>query len=182
MVLLPVELTIGVPLTVEPEGAHVKHCLGTRFGPAHARLFHPVLHEVAAGPFHDPGTQRPAAREIRIILHVGSVAPVVADGAYSLSGKCLNMLPAAAQAALTIFRIGCKARDRTPARGKNWIPPLGQKRADGPLEPPEFDHDEPDGSDAGESGCAPSGGQGDDEGAATGRITPKEPNPYGQGL
>jgi len=51
-----------------------------------------------------------------------------------------------------------KVRDRTPARGKNWIPPLSQKRADGPLEPPEFDHDdEPDGSDAGESGRAPWG-------------------------
>ena len=28
--------------------------------------------------------------------------------------------------------------DRAPARGENWIPPLGPARADGALEPPVF--------------------------------------------
>jgi len=32
-----------------------------------------------------------------------------------------------------------ESRDRALARGESWIPPLGPIRADGPLEPPEFD-------------------------------------------
>jgi len=32
-----------------------------------------------------------------------------------------------------------EVRDRAPARGESWIPPLGPTRPDGALEPPEFD-------------------------------------------
>ncbi len=32
-----------------------------------------------------------------------------------------------------------EVRGRAPARGESWMPPLGPERADGPLEPPEFD-------------------------------------------
>jgi len=63
-----------------------------------------------------------------------------------------------------------EVRDRAPARGESWIPPLGPVRPDGPLEPPEFDDalddDEPDSSEGDESGRAPTGGQGDDEATA----------------
>jgi len=61
-----------------------------------------------------------------------------------------------------------EVKDRAPARGESWIPPLGPAREGGPLEAPEFDDalddDEPDSPDAAESGRAPGGSQGDDEG------------------
>ena len=63
-----------------------------------------------------------------------------------------------------------EVRDRAPAWGESWIPPLGAERADGPLEAPAFDDalddDEPDGPEGDASGRAPSGGQGDDEATA----------------
>jgi len=75
-------------------------------------------------------------------------------------------------------------RDRASARGESWVPPLGPERADGPLEPPECDDaldedDDPNGPEGDESGRAPSEGQGDDEGAASGRIALEEPDPSG---
>ncbi len=63
-----------------------------------------------------------------------------------------------------------EVRDRAPARGESWIPPLGPVRPDGLLEPPEFDDalddDKPDSSEGDASGRAPAGGQGDDEATA----------------
>lgn len=75
-------------------------------------------------------------------------------------------------------------RDRASARGESWVPPLGPERADGPLEPPECDDaldedDDPNGPEGDESGRAPSERQGDDEGAASGRIALEEPGPSG---
>jgi len=63
-----------------------------------------------------------------------------------------------------------EVKGRAPARGENWIPPLGPEREDGPLEPPEFDDalddEEATEPEDDESGRAPSGGQGDDEATA----------------
>ena len=60
-----------------------------------------------------------------------------------------------------------EVKGRAPSRGESWIPPLGPERADGSLEPPEFDDalddDEPDGPEGDESGRVPAGGQDDDE-------------------
>ena len=38
-------------------------------------------------------------------------------------------------------------RNRAPARGENWIPPLGPERPDGLLEPPAFEEPDPFGDD-----------------------------------
>ncbi len=71
-------------------------------------------------------------------------------------------------------------RDRAPARGESWIPPLGTARADGPLEAPEFDdaldEDEPDNSEGDASGRSLSGGQGDDEATAGESSASEEPD------
>ena len=85
MLLLAMKLTVGIPLAVEPERAEIKDRLRACFGPAHAGLFHAILDEVAAGPFHDARAHRPATREIRVIVHVGRVAAVVAGRAQQLS-------------------------------------------------------------------------------------------------
>ena len=72
-------------------------------------------------------------------------------------------------------------RDRAPARGESWIPPLGPARKGGPLEAPEFDDaldedDAPDGPDGDTSGRAPGSGQGDDEATVSDSIAIEEPN------
>ncbi len=77
-------------------------------------------------------------------------------------------------------------RDRAPARGESWIPPLGTARADGPLEAPEFDdaldEDEPDNSEGDASGRSLSGGQGDDEATAGESSASEEPDPFEDNL
>lgn len=45
-----------------------------------------------------------------------------------------------------------EVRDRAPARGESWIPPLGPPRKDGPLEAPTFDDAAEE--DAGEAATA----------------------------
>jgi len=74
-----------------------------------------------------------------------------------------------------------EVRDRAPARGESWIPPLGPEREGGPLEAPEFDDaldeedDEPSGSNTAESGRMPTGGA-SNEGIAGDSATTEEPD------
>jgi len=79
-----------------------------------------------------------------------------------------------------------EVRDRAPARGESWIPPLGPAREGGALEAPTFDDtfddDEPDGPEGDESGRAPTGGQDDDEATAGESSVAEEPDPFGDDL
>jgi len=71
-----------------------------------------------------------------------------------------------------------EVKGRAPARGESWIPPLGPERADGPLEPPEFDDalddeeataSEDDEQDRG-AGPFEEAGNGGDQGAALAAV------------
>jgi type IV secretory pathway TraG/TraD family ATPase VirD4 len=55
--------------------------------------------------------------------------------------ELLVKMPQRPAARLTQYRYydDPEVRDRAPARGESWIPPLGPVRPDGPLEPPALD-------------------------------------------
>src|ERR1043165_3591015 len=79
VLLLSVEGPVGVPVVGQADGAEIEDGVGAVLGPAHAGLLHAVLDEVAAGALDHAGADRPAPREVLVVVHVGGVAPVVAD-------------------------------------------------------------------------------------------------------
>src|SRR4051812_31794451 len=76
---LSVEGPVGIPVVGEAYGAEIEDGVGAVLGPAHAGLLHAVLDEVAAGALDHAGADRPAPRQVLVIAHVRSVAPIVAD-------------------------------------------------------------------------------------------------------
>src|SRR5437867_308220 len=80
MLLLSMKLPIRIPIAVDAHGPQIQDRLCAILRPAHAGLFHAVFDQMAAGTFHHAGANRPALRQVAVILHIGTVAHVIADG------------------------------------------------------------------------------------------------------
>src|SRR4051812_42530508 len=78
---LSVKGPVGIPVVGQAYGAEIEDGVSAVLGPAHPGLLHAVLDEVTAGALDHAGANRPAPRQVPVIVHVRSVASVVADGA-----------------------------------------------------------------------------------------------------
>ena len=78
MLLLSMKLPIGIPVPIDPHRPEVEDGLRACFGPTHPGLLHAIFHKVPTRPFHHPCSNRPTARQIRVVVHRRSVALVVA--------------------------------------------------------------------------------------------------------
>jgi len=80
MLALPTKALILIPVIIDASCPQVENSLGARFHPTHTGLLHAVLNQMTARPFDDTATDRPAAVQVPIIVHIGQVASIVAHG------------------------------------------------------------------------------------------------------
>ena len=95
MFLLPMKLPIGIPIVREPHGTQIPHGLGARLGSAHTGLLHAILDQMAARAFDHPRPNRPAARQIGVIVRKGQMTLVGADRCLErrdLGGRAIGLL------------------------------------------------------------------------------------------
>ena len=79
MLALPAKTLILIPVVVDANCPQVEDSLGTRLCPTHAGLLHPILDQVTASALGDTGADRPTLSQILVVVHIGRVAPVIAD-------------------------------------------------------------------------------------------------------
>ena len=82
MLLLTMKAPVGVPVAVQAYGSQVEDGLSPFHRPAHPRLFHPVFDQMSAGPFHHTSANRPALRQVVVVVHEGLVATVIANRSF----------------------------------------------------------------------------------------------------
>lgn len=80
MLTLPAETLVVIPVVIDANSPQVEDSLGTRLRPAHAGLLHAVFDQVTTCAFDDTGTDGPTLRQVPIVVHIGQVASVIANG------------------------------------------------------------------------------------------------------
>jgi hypothetical protein len=76
---LTVEGPVGIPVISQADGTEIEDRVSAILGPAHASLFHAVLDEVPTGTLDHTGANRPAPLQVLVLVHVRSVAAIVAN-------------------------------------------------------------------------------------------------------
>ena len=74
------KVSIRIPVIIDARRSQFEDSLGTQSRPAHTGLFHAVLDQMTARTFDDAAADGPASIQVPIIVHIGQVASIVADG------------------------------------------------------------------------------------------------------